>query len=51
MLKIYNKDRDYIIKWDLDFLDKYLYYEERSITIIDRDVHNLRKMESWLVKA
>ena len=34
MLKRYQGDGDYIIKWDLIVLDKDLYYEEKPIAIL-----------------
>ncbi|WMV33368.1 hypothetical protein MTR67_026753 [Solanum verrucosum] len=40
MLKRYDGDGDYIIKWDSVVLDKDLQYEEEPIAILDCDVHN-----------
>ncbi|WMV55437.1 hypothetical protein MTR67_048822 [Solanum verrucosum] len=50
MLKKYNGDGDYIIKWDSLVLDKDLQYEEKPIAILDREVRKLRTKEIKSVK-
>lgn len=35
MLKRYHGDGDYVIKWDLVFLDKNISYEEDLVAILD----------------
>lgn len=42
MLKRYQSDNDYIIKWDSIVLDKDLQYEEQPISILNRDVHKMK---------
>ncbi|WMV41304.1 hypothetical protein MTR67_034689 [Solanum verrucosum] len=51
MLKRYLGDGDYIIKWDSVLLDKDLQYEEKPITILDRDIRKLRTKEIKSVKV
>lgn len=41
MLKKNHKDNDYIIRWDPEFLDKELSYEEEPISFLDKDVRKL----------
>ncbi|WMV08178.1 hypothetical protein MTR67_001563 [Solanum verrucosum] len=51
MLKIYHGDGDYIIKWDSIVLDKDLYYKDKPVTILDRDVRKMRTKEIKSVKV
>uniref|UniRef100_M1D494 'chromo' domain containing protein n=1 Tax=Solanum tuberosum TaxID=4113 RepID=M1D494_SOLTU len=51
MLKRYQGDEDYIIKWDSIVLDKDLQYEEEPIAILDHDVRKLRTKENKSVKV
>ena len=50
MLKRYDGDGDYLIKWDSIVLDKDLQYEEDSIGILDHDVRKLRTKEIKPIK-
>lgn len=51
MLKKYHGDGDYIIHWDPKLLDKELSYEEKPLSILDRDVMKLRTMVTLPVKV
>ncbi|KAH0679272.1 hypothetical protein KY284_020357 [Solanum tuberosum] len=51
MLKRYNGDNDYIIKWDSIVLDEDLQYEEDPIAILDRDVRKLRTKDIKYMKV
>ncbi|WMV46561.1 hypothetical protein MTR67_039946 [Solanum verrucosum] len=51
MLKKYLGDGNYIIRWNSVLLDENLAYEEESVAIIDREVHNLRSKEIASVKV
>ncbi|WMV09630.1 hypothetical protein MTR67_003015 [Solanum verrucosum] len=51
ILKRYNGDGDYIIKWDSFVLVKDLQYEKEPIAILDRDVRKLRTKEIKFVKV
>ncbi|XP_069143512.1 uncharacterized protein [Solanum lycopersicum] len=41
MLKKYNGDENYIIRWDSVLLDENLSYEEEPVAILDREVRKL----------
>ncbi|XP_055826311.1 uncharacterized protein LOC129894671 [Solanum dulcamara] len=51
MLKKYHGDGNYIIRLDSILFDKYLSYEEESVTILDREVRKLRSKEIASVKV
>ena len=51
MLKRYNGDGNYIIRWDSVLLDKNLSYEEEPVAILDREVRKLRSREIVSIKV
>ena len=51
MLKKYQGDGNYIIRWDSVLLDENLSYEEEPVAILDREVRKLRSKEIASIKV
>ncbi|XP_069150379.1 uncharacterized protein [Solanum lycopersicum] len=51
MLKKYHQGGDHVIQWDSVLLDQNFTYEEEPITILDRQIRNLRSKEIASVKV
>ena len=51
MLRRYQGDGNYIIRWDLVLLDDNLSFEEEPIAILDREVRKLRSREIASIKV
>ncbi|XP_060182274.1 uncharacterized protein LOC132611935 [Lycium barbarum] len=51
MLKKYQSDGSYIIRWDSVLFDQNLSYEEEPIAILDREVRKLRSKEIASLKV
>ena len=51
MLKKYQGDGNYIIRWDSVLLDENLSYEEEPVAVLDREVRKLRSKEIASIKV
>ena len=51
MLKRYNRDGNYIIRWESVLLDENLSYEEEHVAILDTEVRKLRSREIASIKV